>query len=761
MTRRSRRFRQLAFRSLLVFIAAGLLYVVWLDFLITRQFTDRGWELPTQVYARPLALHTGLPLTAKALEQELERLGYRISNEDTPGTYQRHGARLDIHLRKAQFAERMREPLRVRIVASSRGIDEVQDAGGRSMRVVLLEPQRVGSLYPVRGEDRIAVTPAEVPELLPAALKAIEDRRFDSHAGIDLRGILRAVWVNLRAGHVEQGGSTLTQQLVKSYFVGTPRTFWNKAREAVMAMLLELRFDKPQLMNGYINEIYLGQDGDRAVHGFGLASEFYFGKPIDELNLSEIALLVGIVRGPSYYNPRSQPERATARRNFVLATLAQLSVVTEKQAVAAAKRPLGVVARGARGHYPAYLELVRRQLQQDYEEDDLKQAGLKVFTSLDPRIQATAERAVAEELPKLDARSRSKKRSLETALVVTLPDTGEIVALVGGRNARAGGFNHALNARRPIGSLVKPVVYLAALETGQYHAATILNDGPVEVRFTDGKNWSPRNFDREMLGPVPLVRALAESRNLPTVQLGLELGLAPVARKFRALGLDRTPAQVPSLLLGAIEMTPVEVAQIYNALASGGVHRPLTAIQAVVTNERKRLERPPRTAHAAADPVAVYQLNRILVTAMTRGTGRSGAARLPAELVTAGKSGTSSDLRDSWFAGFSGSHVVVAWVGHDDNAPTGLTGSQGALPIWASVMGAIGQRSWHASMPQRLEEVSIDYATGLIPDPECGQDLIAVAVPRNTILEHAEDCYPPDLDRLFDRFRDWWRRVTD
>lgn len=758
---RARRFRRLAFRALLALVAAGLLYVVWLDFVITRQFTDRGWEAPTQVYARPLALHAGLSLTAESLAAELERLGYRRTSDERPGTYRRDGGRFDIHLRKAQFADRIREPARVRIVANSRGIGSVQDASGRAMRAVLLEPQRVGSLYPLRGEDRIVVSPAEVPELLPAALKAIEDRRFDTHAGVDLKGILRAAWVNLRAGRVEQGGSTLTQQLVKSYFMGEPRTFWRKAREAIMAVLLELRIGKPQLMNVYINEIYLGQDGDRAIHGFGLASEFYFGKPIDELDLAEIALLVGIVRGPSYYNPRSQPERAMSRRNFVLATLAELSIASGEQAAAAAKRPLGVVPRRGRGHYPAYLELVRRQLRQDYDESELEQAGLKVFTSLDPRIQAVAERAAAEELPKLDARSRSKGRSLEAALVVAQPDTGEIVALVGGRKAYAGVFNHALDARRPIGSLVKPIVYLTALETGQNHAATILNDGPVEVRFTDGKNWRPQNFDRDTLGPVPLVRALAESRNLPTVQLGLELGLAPVARKFRALGLDRTPPLVPSLLLGAIEMTPVEVAQIYSAFANGGMHRPLTAIQAVVTSEGMRLTRSPRTERAAADPVAVYQLNRILVAAMTRGTGRAGAARLPADLVTAGKSGTSSDLRDSWFAGFSGSHVVVAWVGHDDNAPTGLTGSQGALPLWASVMGAIGQRPWHASLPARLEEVWIDYASGLVPDPDCGQDLIAVAVPRNTILEHAESCHPTEFETFVDRFRDWWRRVTD
>ncbi len=752
--------RRLLLNSALVAAIAALIYVAWLDFVITRFFADDSWQVPAQVYARPLDLRAGLPLPARALEQELERLGYRKGAADLPGSFARRGARFDLHLRRLRFAQRVREPIRVRILAGSAGIDAVQDAGGRNLPVVQLEPLLIGSLQPVRGEDRIIVPPDEVPDLLPAALKVIEDRNFDSHSGVDLRGILRAAWVNMRAGQVQQGGSTLTQQLVKSYFVGEPRTFWRKGREAVMAMLLEIHYSKAQLLTGYLNEIYLGQDGDRAIHGFGLASRFYFGKPLDELDLAEIALLVGIVRGPSYYNPRTQPERATLRRNLVLAKLTELAVVTVSDAAAAAKRPLGVVPRVSRASHYAYLDLVKRELRRDYGEETLKAPGLLVYTNLDPRTQAAAERAVRDGLSRIKEKDKTRKGPLEAALVVTLPGSGEIVAMVGGRNEQAGGFNRALDARRPIGSLVKPVVYLAALETGKYHAATILNDGPVEVRFGDGKNWRPQNFDRETLGPLPLVRAIAESRNLPTVQLGLEIGLGPVAKKFRALGLEREPAQVPALLLGAVELTPIEVAQAYGAFATGGIHRPLGAIRAVVTADGRLRDGPPRVAKVAADPVAVYQLNRMLVEVMVRGTGQSAAARLPAGLVTAGKSGTSSELRDSWFAGFSGSHVVVAWLGHDGNAPTGLTGSQGALPIWSDVMGATSRVSYQAQLPSSLDEVSIDYSTGFVPHPDCAAATILVAVPRNVMLEHASSCEAPEIDTLIDRFQDWWKRVT-
>jgi len=762
LSNRKRR-RKLLLGTLVAMLVAGAIYVAWLDHVIRSQFDGRRWTVPTQVYARPLELRAGLPLSSEALESELKRLGYRASREAKPGTYRKRAERIDIQLRKARFAGQVREPLPLRVVVGSQAISAVQDAEGGELRRAHLEPLLIGSLFPVHGEDRLVVAPDDVPALLPMALKIIEDRNFDSHPGIDVKAILRAAWANLRAGRVEQGGSTLTQQLVKSYFLDDRRSMRRKAQEAIMAMLLEARYNKTQLMHGYVNEIYLGQDGDRAIHGFGLASRFYFGKPVDELELAEIALLVGIVRGPSHYNPRTQAVRATERRNFVLARLAELNVVTDQEAAAAAKQPLGIVPRASRTYYPAYLDYVRRELQRDFDADALTHPGLRVFTSLDPRAQAAIERAVEQEMTRLDARRKSKKQSLETALVVTSPDSGEVVALVGSRRAIVSGFNRALDARRPIGSLVKPVVYLAALESGHYHAASILDDSPVEVRQRNGDNWRPQNFDRESLGPLPLVRALADSRNLATVQLGMEVGLGPVSRKFRALGLDREPAQVPSMLLGAVDLTPIEVAQIYNAFANGGTHRPLHAVRGVVRSDGRPLSRRPLETRPAADPVAVYQLDRMLADVMTRGTGRAGAARLPAGLVTAGKTGTSSELRDSWFAGFSGDRLIVAWIGHDDNAPTGFTGSQAALPLWSNAMGAIAQGSWQAPLPAALEEVTIDYLTGYVPDPACGEQeqAISVAVPHNTILVHADDCRPSEFDSLAKRLRDWWKRVTD
>ncbi|HEU0225563.1 MAG TPA: penicillin-binding protein 1B [Steroidobacteraceae bacterium] len=754
------RRRRVFYGALLVAVTAGSLYVAWLDRVIAVQFEGRRWNVPTQVYARPFELRPGLPLTASVFEQELKRHGYRPGRDARPGSYRRQGTRFDVVLRRARFADRLREAQSLRVVADGASIRSLRDAAGNDLPAATLEPLLVGSLFPVHGEDRIVVPPDGVPPLLPASLKVVEDRNFDSHPGIDVKAIARAAWVNLRAGRVQQGGSTLTQQLVKSYFLDDRRSLGRKLREAVMALLLERRAGKAELMNAYVNEIYLGQDGERAIHGFGLASRFYFGKPLDELDLAETALLVGMVRGPSYYNPRSNAERALARRNFVLARLAEFGVVPEQDAKAASKRPLGVVPRPTEGYYPAFLDFIRRELRRESGGAEPDREGMQVFTTLDPRIQSIAERALGEQLERLDRRRPAQDRRLEGAVVVTQPATGEVLAIVGGRRSRIAGFNRALDARRPIGSLVKPVVYLAALESGRFHAASILHDEPIEVRMSGGRQWRPQNFDREMEGPVPALRALAESRNLATVQLGLEVGLDPVARKFRAIGLDREPARLPALLLGAVELTPMEVAQVYGTFAAGGIARTPHAVRAIIMPDGRTLRRAVPATRLAADPVAVYQLNRMLTHVMTHGTGSAGTAALPRGLVTAGKTGTSSDLRDSWFAGFSGSHLAVVWVGHDDNSTTGLTGSQGALPVWSAVMAAAGATSWRAPMPGALEEVWIDYASGLVSEPACGEQAVAVALPRDAHVDTQYGC-GSGFELFARRLRDWWRRFGD
>jgi penicillin-binding protein 1B len=729
-------------------LLVALIGVLVLGHRVTKQFEGRRWTLPARVYAQPVELYVGQQLSAQRFVEELDRLGYLAqAKPGRPGTYRRKGDRVDLYLRAFRFSDGPQEAVALRIGFAGGAISSLTNAEGGDVPVIRLDPLLIGSIFPIHGEDRIVVAPDEVPPLLPEALKAVEDRKFDEHHGVNPLAILRAAFVNVRAGQVEQGGSTLTQQLVKSYFLDSRRTLGRKAEEAVMAVILESRFEKADIMNAYINEIYLGQDGKRAIHGFGLASQFYFGKPLRELGLPEIALMVAIVRGPSYYDPRRHPERALERRNLVLRILSEQGVITDEQALSAAKKPLGVAEAGRKGavFYPAFLDLVRRQLREDYEESDLTEAGLTVFSTLDPLLQEKAEAALASELERQDKSSRKASHGLEGVVVVTTPQTGEVAAVVGGRRASFDGFNRALDARRPIGSLAKPMVYLAALETGKFNAATIVHDRAVEIKLPNGDVWKPANFDKQIRGDMPAVRALTQSLNLPTVNLGLEIGLARVARTFAQLGLAEKPKEYPSMLLGATNLSPFDVAQMYNTLANGGFRSPLRAVRAVMAESGELLKAPELEVSEAAPADAVYILDRMLVEVMNRGTGRPARNSLPASLVVAGKTGTSNDYRDSWFAGFSGSHLVVVWMGHDDNSQTGLTGTTGALATWSKLMSSITTASFEPLMPESLEDRWIDYYTGRETSPYCNGSAVSLPFRVGTPLAASEDC-PPGAD---------------
>jgi len=741
---------QRGFVVLGVLLAVALVALVLvLDRRVTIQFEGRRWTLPARVYAQPIDLYAGQELSAQRFAEELDRLGYlAVADPDRPGTYRRRGDDVRVYVRAFRFADERQDARALRLSFAGGTVTRLRDASGEDLAVYRLDPMLIGSIFPLHGEDRIVVTPDEVPPLLPEALKAVEDRKFDSHHGVNPLAILRATFVNVRAGQVEQGGSTLTQQLVKSYFLDSRRTLRRKAEEAVMAVILEARFEKADIMNAYINEIYLGQDGRRAVHGFGLASQFYFGKPLAELDLPEVALLVAVVRGPSYYDPRRHPERAVERRNLVLRILAEQGVVSAQDARRAAEAPLGLAEAGRRGgsFFPAFLDLVRRQLRRDYDEADLTEAGLTVFSTLDPLLQQGAEEALAAELDRLDRSGRKDAKGLEGVVVVTTPQTGEVVALVGGRRSGFDGFNRALDAKRPIGSLAKPIVYLAALETGRYTPASILSDERVDLKLPNGDHWKPENFDRQVHGSVPMVRALTQSLNLATVNLGLDVGLGRVALAFQQLGLPEPPPELPSMLLGATNLTPIDVAQIYNTLANGGFRAPLRAVRAVVDEQGRPLKAPELEVAETVSAEAVYALERMMIEVMERGTGRSARQQLPRDLVVAGKTGTSNDYRDSWFAGFSGSHLIVSWVGHDDNRPTGLTGTTGGLAVWTRLMASIPTLPFEPLLPDTLEPRWIDFFTGQETSPFCSGSAVSLPFPVGTPLEPSETC-PPDSTR--------------
>ncbi len=735
-------------------------WVVYLDRVVTREFQGRHWSVPARVYSQPLDLYVGAALGADDLEEELRRLHYRSGDPAAgPGFYRRQGGSFDLHSRRVRFVDELREPDLLSIRADSDSITDLRHADGTELPIFRLDPLLIGSVFPIHGEDRIVLSPADVPPLLRAAVKLVEDRRFDEHHGVDPYSILRALWANLRAGRVVQGGSTLTQQLVKNYFLTDEQTISRKATEAVMALRLEAHYSKEDILVAYLNEVYLGQDGERAIHGFGLGSEYYFAKPLAELDVGELALLVGLVKGPSYYDPSKHADRARARRDVVLQQLADAHLIDSAAAKRAAAEAIGLRLPG--GHYvPAYLDLVRRHLKRDYAEADLAAAGLAVYTTFDPRAQAAAERALTRQLSRLDAANRVRGTHLQGAVIVAEPNSGDVVAVVGGREIGAEGFNRALDARRPIGSLVKPAIYLAAIESGRYNAATMLEDAPIELKLGDGSTWTPQNFTHEIYGSVPMARALAESMNLATVRLGLDIGLPRIADTLQRLGLEARPALNPSLLLGSVEMTPLEVVQVYTSLANGGFRARLRSVRAVLDEHGQPLKSFEVQVEVAAPPSAIYQLDQMLTLVITRGTGRGALARLPPGTIVAGKTGTSSDTRDSWFAGFTGSYLAVVWIGYDDNRVTGLTGAAGALPVWGDTIASLKSASFQPVPPELIEDRWIGFDDGMETRPDCNADAVVVAVPKGTALPGNPSCGSSPAGTLADKIKAWFKTIV-
>jgi penicillin-binding protein 1B len=724
--------------------------------------------VPARVYAAPLELYVGAPVAAAELEEELRRLQYRPGDPSAGvGFYRRRGATFDLHTRRVRFSDEVREPQMVSISADGKSITSLRRGDGADLPLFRLDPPVIGSVYPIHGEDRLVLTPAEVPALLKAGIELIEDRRFDQHHGVDLLGVLRATWVNLRAHRVVQGGSTLTQQLVKNYFLSDEQSVGRKLTEAVMALRLEAHFSKQDILVAYLNEVYLGQDGSRAIHGFGLGSEYYFAKPLGELDPGELAMLIGLVKGASFYDPRRHPDRALARRDLVLKEFAEAHLIDAAAAKRLTGSPLGLRPPGG-SYVPAYLDLVRRHLKRDYAEADLATAGLAVYTSLDPRAQAAAERALTGNLKRLDAASRVRGAPLEGAVILAEPNSGDVIAVVGGRDVGTDNFNRALDARRPIGSLVKPAVYLAALETGRYTAATIIDDAPIELKLADGSVWAPQNFEHQFYGQVPMVRALAESMNLASIKIGLDVGLPKVVETLQSLGLPGTPVLNPSLLLGTVEMTPLEVVEVYTSLANGGFRARLRAVRAVVDEQGRALRRFKVQVEQAAPAAPVYELDRMLTFVTTRGTAHEAAVRLPRGLVVAGKTGTSSDTRDSWFAGFTGTYLAVVWVGYDDNRVTGLTGAAGALPVWIDTLAHLKSTSFEPVAPEQVEDRWIDFGDGLLTTPACSTDAVQVALPAGTALPAKPGCsalqtapaspLPSPTPTLGDKIKSWFQK---
>jgi len=715
--------KKLFFGGILAGLLLALSYAVYLDFTVRARFEGKRFALPARVYARPLELYPGKKLSVVNLVAELSILGYRQTNKSgEPGSYHRSGQVVELVTRPFTFDDGLQKSIALRVVFKDSGVAALQRQPDNAvLDLVRLDPAMIGGIYPGKNEDRVLVRLKDVPKQLVDALIAVEDNRFYSHHGLDPRGIARALFTTLSGGGL-QGGSTLTQQLVKNFYLTADRTLRRKLTEMVMAMLLEIHYSKAEILETYINEVYLGQDGNRAIHGFGLASSFFFDQSLEHISLPETAMLAGLLKGPTYYSPRHHPKRAQQRRDLVLAEMAEKGFITEAQLVAARAAPLGVIDRPDRGTspYPAFLDLVFRQLRRDYREEDLRSEGLQVITTLDPRVQEASEKALAENLARLEKNRKGKSDSLQGAVVVTSTQNAEVQAVVGDRVSNFKGFDRALDAFRPIGSLIKPIVYLTALQKPQHYTlATLLDDSPLVLRQAGTGDWMPLNYDKQSHGQVPLHTALANSYNLATARLGLSLGVGSVMGNLQRMGLDREPPAYASSLLGAISLTPLEVIQIYQTIAAGGFRTPLRAIREVLTADGHRLKRYPLEVEQVIDPATLYLLTVALQGVVRQGTARGLTAWLPSPLAVAGKTGTSDDFRDSWFAGFTGDRLGVVWIGRDDNQSTGLTGASGAMAVWADMMARLDPEPLTLQEPDNIKRAWIDSASGLLSDRTC------------------------------------------
>ncbi|AQS40051.1 penicillin-binding protein 1B [Shewanella psychrophila] len=732
-----------------IVIAAVSIYSIYLDQIIARKFEGQKWHLPAQVFSRSMALYPGAAVSHGQLISELKLLGYRkVANPRQVGEFSASRTRVDLWRRPFLHPQGDQAEQRVMITFDSQGVSSVsRSQDHRQLAVFHLEPVLLDRIITGDGEDRVFVKSAKMPSSIIEALILVEDRSFYEHHGVNLFAIARALMVNISAGRTVQGGSTLTQQLAKNFFLSSERSLIRKAREALMALIIDFRYGKDEILEAYLNEVYMGQDKARGVHGMGLASQFYFGRPIAELTLSQQAFLVAVIKGPSYYNPWRYPERAQERRDLVLRLLMEGEKISVAQYKAAAESPLGLRKSDKPVHQklPAFFAVVKHELARRFGDTLLKQSGIKVYTTLDPMAQEAAEKSVK----KVMARLGKNDKQLQVGMVLTDKATAGIAAMVGDKSPGYKGYNRAVEIRRPIGSLIKPFVYATALnQADKYNLATPLKDQPITLKNGQGKTWSPQNVTRKFSGEVPLLTGFKKSMNVPTVNLGMAIGVSSVATTLDKAGWREKISEYPSMLLGAVNGSPLMVAQVYQTIADNGRYRRLSSITAVLDKDNKPLPVSRIPQNQALDPATDFLVQYAMTQVVQSGTATRLGKAFP-RVTLAGKTGTSNDSRDSWFAGFDERNVAAVWVGRDDNGKTGLYGSSGAMAVYQDFLEHRPPISLRRTPVNGVVNAHFDRTTGKAMEADCNN---TIALPALSGSYHpAKNCGEP---------LSWWQKFT-
>ena len=717
-------------KLLLVAVVLGGAYGLYLNSQISAKFSGNKWQVPAQIFARPLHLSVRQEITQQEIIDELQLLGYRkVARADSSGEYQVIGKRLRIFRRKFDFPHGSEGLRAIELTLQDNRIAGIVELPNeQAVSEIYLEPWLVTRLVNAGREDRMLVTLDEVPDTLVQALILVEDQDFYQHYGIAPLSIVRAFMANIAAGRAVQGASTLTQQLVKNLFLSNEKSLTRKAKEALMALIIDARYSKQEILETYLNEVFLGQNGNNGVYGFGLASYFYFDRPINELSIDEMATLVGIIKGPSFYNPRKYPERVKERRDLVLRLMFENNLLTPNDYKKLVNSKL-LLASGAslrKDKHPAFMDKVRRELRDVLINPDIRQSGLKVFTTLDTNAQIKAEQAVSTQVAIQE--KRMKKQQFEGAMLVSDTKNGEIRALVGSRDTQYAGFNRALDAKRAIGSLIKPAIYLTALEqAADYNLATLLVDEPITLKSSEGKTWQPKNSDLTFRGKVPLLTALTQSLNVPTVSLGMELGLSTIADTLWRLGVEEDIQQYPALTLGAVDFSPLQVNQMFQTMANNGRFIPLHSITAIMTADNQLLWQFAQQPVQRVDEQASYLLNYALHKVTLEGTAKQLHQQFP-DVNMAGKTGTTDDYRDSWFSGFDNNMLVTTWIGKDNNQPVNLSGSSGAMQIFIDYQKRQTPKSLVRAFPAGLGIAHFDAASGALTKAGCPDSVSLPAI---------------------------------
>ena len=700
----------LLLKLFIVFVVLMAIYGVYLDQKIRSRIDGKVWQLPAAVYGRMVNLEPDMSITKNEMVKLLEATQYRqVSKMTRPGEFTVQAKSIEMIRRPFDFPDSKEGQVRARLTFDGDRLDTIENMdNNRQFGFFRLDPRLITMLSSANGEQRLFVARNGFPDLLVDTLLATEDRHFYEHDGISLYSIGRAVLANLTAGRTVQGASTLTQQLVKNLFLSSERSYWRKANEAYMAVLMDARYSKDRILELYMNEVYLGQSGDNEIRGFPLASLYYFGRPVEELSLDQQALLVGMVKGASIYNPWRNPKLALERRNLVLRLLQQQQVIDQELYDMLSARPLGVQPRGGViSPQPAFMQLVRQELQSKLGDKVKDLSGVKIFTTFDSVAQDAAEKAAVEGIPAL--KKQRKLSDLETAMVVVDRNTGEVRAMVGGAEPQFAGYNRAMQARRSIGSLAKPATYLTALsQPNLYRLNTWIADAPISLRQPNGQVWSPQNDDKQFSGQVMLVDALTRSMNVPTVNLGMSLGLPAIVDTWQKLGVAKDQLHpVPAMILGALNLTPIEVAQAFQTIASGGNRAPLSALRSVIAEDGSVLYQSFPQAERAVPAQAAYMTLWTMQQVVQRGTGRQLGAKYPG-LHLAGKTGTTNNNVDTWFAGIDGREVVITWVGRDNNQPTKLYGASGAMSIYQRYLANQSPVPLNLVAPEDIVDMGVD-----------------------------------------------------